>query len=87
MSQHPSARNVYPYNRGVIGVVNGFKAGDAFEPLAVPEGKDKLQVNVAAGSYQVLGRVGEAIPLEHERSALRRDSCGRRLHPGCLQPS
>ena len=62
--QHPSARALHPYNRGVVGVVNGFKAGDAFEPLAVPEGKDQLQVNVAAGSYQVLGRAGTVIPAE-----------------------
>ena len=62
--QHPSARALHPYNRGVIGVVNGFKAGDAFEPLTVPADRDQLQVNVAAGSYQVLGRAGTPIPFD-----------------------
>ena len=36
-AQHPSARSGYPYNRGVIGVVTGFKAGDAFEPWPYPK--------------------------------------------------
>ncbi|MCG3210650.1 MAG: hypothetical protein FOGNACKC_04281 [Anaerolineae bacterium] len=60
--QHPSAMSVYPYNRGVVGVVNGFKAGDAFTPIAAPTGDQMHTVTVAAGKYQVLGRVGEAIP-------------------------
>ena len=29
-AQHPSGANPYPYNRGLIGVVNGFKATDDF---------------------------------------------------------
>lgn len=62
--QHPSGANPHPFNRGLIGVVNGFKAGDAFEEIAVPEGADKQGVKVAAGEYQILGRVGEMIPQE-----------------------
>lgn len=62
--QHPSGANRYPFNRGVIGVVNGFKAGDAFEAMPAPEGADQRVVKVAAGAYQVLGRIGEAIPSE-----------------------
>lgn len=60
--QHPSATSKYPFNRGVVGIVNGFKAGDAFTPVGVPTGDDILDVKVAAGSYQVLARVGEEIP-------------------------
>ena len=60
--QHPSAMSKYPYNRGVVGIVNGFKAGESFTPVGVPEGDDILGVKVAAGSYQVLARVGEEIP-------------------------
>ena len=60
--QHPDAVNVYPYNRAVIGVVNGFNANDDFEAMAAPEGMDKHKVTVAAGEYQILGRVGEDIP-------------------------
>ena len=61
-AQHPSGMNLYPYNRGVVGVVNGFKATDTFKPLAVPQGADQHKIMVAAGQYQVLSRVGEAIP-------------------------
>jgi len=62
--QHPSATNIYPFNRGLVGVMNGFKAGDEFEAMPVPEGRAKQVVSVASGSYQPLARVGEAIPLE-----------------------
>lgn len=62
--QHPSAMSQFPYNRGVVGVVNGYKAGDTFTPVPVPTGDDILTVNVAAGKYQVLARVGEDIPNE-----------------------
>ncbi len=61
--QHPGATNVYPYNASTIGVVNGFNANtDDFESIAVPEGDAKRMVGVAAGQYQVLGRVGDPIP-------------------------
>lgn len=61
--QHPSAMSKYPYNRGVVGVVNGFNANkDDFKPIKVPKGDDILDVNVAAGTYQVLARVGGEIP-------------------------
>lgn len=61
-SQHPSGMNLYPYNRGVIGVVNGFKAGDDFTSMEAPSGADIHKVMTAAGEYQVLARVGTAIP-------------------------
>jgi len=60
--QHPSAMSKYPYNRGVVGVVDGFNTADDFQPIAVPAGDDILDVRVAAGSYQVLARVGGEIP-------------------------
>jgi secreted PhoX family phosphatase len=66
--QHPSGMNPAPFNRGVVGVVNGFKATDAFTDLAVPSGADQKRVMVAAGDYQILGRVGEAIPNDYQSS-------------------
>ncbi len=60
--QHPSGMNPHPFNRGLVGVVTGFKAGDDFEAMAVPEGADKGVVKVAAGDYQILARAGELIP-------------------------
>ncbi len=60
--QHPSAMSKFPYNRGVVGIVNGFKANDPFYGITVPEGEDIYDVKVAAGSYQVIARVGETIP-------------------------
>ena len=60
--QHPSAMSKYPYNRGVVGIVTGFKANDSFTPVGVPEGDDIYGVQVAGGEYQVLARVGEPIP-------------------------
>jgi secreted PhoX family phosphatase len=59
--QHPSGVNPHPYNRGLVGVVNGFKATDEFTDLPVPEGADRNKVMVAAGEYQILGRVGNPI--------------------------
>ena len=60
--QHPSGSNVYPYNRGIVGVVNGFKATDDFTALDVPAGADQQKVMTAAGAYQILARAGEPIP-------------------------
>ncbi|MEP7286121.1 MAG: alkaline phosphatase PhoX [Chloroflexota bacterium] len=60
--QHPNATNVYPFNRGVVGVVTDFKAGDDFKAVPVPTGDAMKQMTLAAGNYQVLGRTGEAIP-------------------------
>ncbi len=61
-AQHPSGMNVYPFNRGVIGAVLGFKATDDFEALPLPTGDDMGVIKVAEGQYQVLARVGELIP-------------------------
>lgn len=60
-AQHPSAMNPYPYNRGFIGVVNGFKATDTFTPLPAPTSAVKT-LTMAKGTYQVLGRAGELVP-------------------------
>lgn len=60
--QHPHNMSKFPYNRGCVGVVNGFNTADDFTPIPVPTGDDMLDVKVAAGSYQVLARVGEEIP-------------------------
>jgi len=60
--QHPSAMSKFPYNRGVVGIMNGFKSGDSFKPVDVPKGDAIYDVQVAAGEYQVLARVGEEIP-------------------------
>ena len=60
--QHPSATNAYPFNRATVGVITGFKAGDAFEPVGVPEGDAANTLTLAAGTYQVLGRTGEPLP-------------------------
>ena len=62
--QHPSAMSKHPYDRGVVGVMTGYKAGDTFEPVPVPKGDDVFDVKAAAGKYQVLARVGEPIPNE-----------------------
>ena len=61
-AQHPSGRNIYPYNRGFLGVVTGFKATDSFSELPAPQGPDRNKVLVAAGEYQMLGRAGTLIP-------------------------
>lgn len=61
--QHPSPRAMYPYNRGVVGVVVGINANDDFEEIAVPEGDDQLTVLVPEGAtYQMLARVGDPLP-------------------------
>ena len=60
--QHPSAMSAYPYNRGVVGVVNGFKADQAFKPVGAPEGDAMRTLALAAGEFQVITRVGETIP-------------------------
>ncbi len=61
--QHPDETNQAPFTMGTIGVIKGYVAGDSFEPLAVPTTEaDMTTVKVAAGEYQVLGRVGDAFP-------------------------
>jgi len=60
--QHPSAMAKYPYNRGTVGIINGFKSNDSFSDVGVPKGEDIFDTVVAKGSYQVLERVGEEIP-------------------------
>jgi secreted PhoX family phosphatase len=60
-AQHPSGMNPYPYNRGFVGVVNGFIATDSFTALPAPTSTVK-EMKVAAGTYQVLTRAGDAIP-------------------------
>lgn len=60
--QHPSPMNMHPFNRGVVGVVTGYKAGDDFSSVAIPTGDDLHKVTLAAGAYQILARVGDAIP-------------------------
>jgi secreted PhoX family phosphatase len=61
-TQHPSAMSIYPYNRGVVGAVLGFKATDDFDSMPLPTGDETKMVKLAKGQYQVLARVGEAIP-------------------------
>src|SRR4029453_6535149 len=60
--QHPSGMNYYPFNRGVVGVVTGYSAGDRFTPVDVPTGDAAHKLVVADGEYQMLARAGEAIP-------------------------
>jgi secreted PhoX family phosphatase len=60
--QHPSAMSMYPFNRGTVVVINGFKANDPFKSVAVPTGDAMHTVTLAKGTYQVLLRVGESIP-------------------------
>ncbi len=60
--QHPNATNLYPYNRGAVGYVAEYKAGDDFKSLPVPTGDAMKRVTVAAGKHTVLARTGEAIP-------------------------
>ncbi len=62
--QHPSATSIYPYNRAVVGVVNGFKADQAFESVGVPEGDAMHTLTMAGGAFQVIARVGESIPAD-----------------------
>lgn len=67
--QHPTAYSKFPYNRGVVGIVNGFKADDSFKEVPVPQGDDVYDVVVAKGEYQVLERVGEPIPNDIYKSS------------------
>jgi secreted PhoX family phosphatase len=60
--QHPSAMSKFPYNRGVVGIVNGYNTSEDFKSVPVPSGDAILDVVVAKGEYQVLARVGEKIP-------------------------
>lgn len=60
--QHPSPMNTYPFNRGVVGTVTGYVAGDDFKPVDLPKGADMHKVKIASGEYQMLARVGDAIP-------------------------
>lgn len=60
--QHPSGMSQYPFNRGTLVVINDFKANDAFDSVALPQGDEKYTLKLAAGKYQVLARVGEPIP-------------------------
>lgn len=62
--QHPSAMNPHPFNRGTVVVVNGFKANEDFADVKVPEGDAKKTLQLAAGKYQVVARVGEPIPAD-----------------------
>jgi secreted PhoX family phosphatase len=62
--QHPSAMSTYPYNRAVVGVVNGFKADQAFKPVGVPAGDAMHTLTTAAGKFQAIARVGEPIPSD-----------------------
>jgi secreted PhoX family phosphatase len=62
--QHPSGRNPHPFNRGLVGVVEGFKVSDEFTEVGAPEGPDARRVVVAGGEYTILGRVGNVIPDE-----------------------
>jgi secreted PhoX family phosphatase len=43
-------------------VINGFKAGDDFEAVPVPQGAEMKRLVIASGTYQALGRTGESIP-------------------------
>ncbi len=60
--QHPEETNPAPFNHAMIGVVNGFHAGDDFETLPVPTGAAAQQLTLAAGEYQTLGAIGATIP-------------------------
>lgn len=60
--QHPTAMSKFPFNRGTVGIVNGFKSNDKFSEVGVPKGDDIFDTKVAKGSYQILARVGEPIP-------------------------
>jgi secreted PhoX family phosphatase len=86
-AQHPSGVNLHPFNRGVVGVVNGFKATDDFEPMPVPTGADQHRIMTAAGQYQVLARVGEMIPNDvygHRHGQI--NTMGGRLQQICNSP-
>ena len=68
--QHPDGTNLYPFNRGTVGVVTGFNANtDDFTELAVPKGDARKIAQVAAGDYQLVARVGEPIPQAADGSS------------------
>ncbi len=61
--QLPGCYQAAPFNAATVGVIKGYVAGDDFEGLPVPaEGEVADHVIVAAGEYQVLGRVGDVFP-------------------------
>jgi hypothetical protein len=61
--QHPSSRNVYPYNRAAVVAVTKFNAANDFAPVAVPEGDAQRTLVVPQGTgAQVILRAGEPIP-------------------------
>jgi secreted PhoX family phosphatase len=62
--QHPSAMNVYPFNRAAVVVINGFKSTDTFTALPAPVGDAQKTLTLAKGQYQILARPGEAIPQD-----------------------
>jgi len=85
--QHPGAMNIYPYNRGIVGGVTGFKASADFKSLPVPQGDDTRQVKLAAGKYQILGRVGEMIPQDGQGNHFGRiDKADGKLLLTCNNP-
>jgi hypothetical protein len=59
---HPAALNLYPYNRGMVGVVTGFRASFDFYELPRPKGDDQRRLTLSAGEYQVLTRAGDPLP-------------------------
>ena len=61
--QHPDDTNTPPFDRGTIGVISGYTAGDPFAPISVPtSNREKSTLRIAAGEYQILGRAGDPIP-------------------------
>jgi secreted PhoX family phosphatase len=61
--QHPDDTNTPPFDRGTIGVITGYTAGEPFNPISIPTSdSEKTTLRIAAGEYQILGRVGDPIP-------------------------
>ena len=60
--QHPDGTNPAPYNFATVGVVNGFKATDMFESVALPSEDQVGMLTLAMGEYQVLGTAGTQMP-------------------------
>jgi secreted PhoX family phosphatase len=60
--QHPSAMSQYPFNRGAVVIINGFKSNATFKSVPVPTGDAIHTLTIAAGKYQVISRAGELIP-------------------------
>lgn len=87
--QHPDADNLYPFNRGVVGVIAGFNANtDEVTELTLPEGDDKKIARTSLGAYQILARVGEAIPGAQfgEAAGQIDDVTGERVLDFCNNP-